>query len=159
MSQISQLELEIQGCQENIRNLQAKRGQLEEAKRQNGMVANETGTYIMNRRSYAGNIHQYNGRTTISKRIAEKIEANYSRTEEINLLNNYDAIDSELKKEIQKIDDEIEAQNEAIRDKQRRIEAIREEERREQERREREQREREQREREENERRRRGTIR
>lgn len=143
MSQISQLELEIQGCQENIRNLQAKRGQLEEAKRQNGMVANETGAYIMNRRSYAGNIHQYNGRTTISKLIAEKIATNYSREEEIKLLNNYDAIESELKKEIQRIDDEIEQQNEAIRAKQRRIDAIREAERREQERREQERRERE----------------
>lgn len=142
MSQISQLELEIQDCQQNIRNLKEKKEKLEDAKRQNGMVANETGAYIANRRSYAGKIHQHNQRTTISKRIAERIEESYSRAEEVKLLNNYDEIHGVLKREIQKIEDEIETQNEAIKAKQRRIEEIKEEQRRERERKERERRER-----------------
>ncbi len=143
MSQISQLELEIRDCQQNIRNLQEKKEKLEDAKRQNGMVANETGAYIANRRSYAGKIHQHNQRTTISKRIAERIEESYSRAEEVKLLNNYDEIEGVLKREIQKIEDEIETQNEAIKAKQRRIAEIKEEQRRERERKERERRERE----------------
>lgn len=143
MSQISQLELEIRDCQQNIRNLKEKKEKLEDAKRQNGMVANETGAYIANRRSYAGKIHQHNQRTTISKRIAERIEESYSRAEEVKLLNNYDEIEGVLKREIQKIEDEIETQNEAIKAKQRRIAEIKEEQRRERERKERERRERE----------------
>ena len=146
MSRISQLEVDIQECQENIRKLQEKEEQLEEAKRQNGVAANETGAYISSRRSYAGNIHQYGRRTTIAKLIATKIEANYSRAEEVKLLCNYDEIEKELTRAIQRIEDEIEEQNRTIRENQRKIEEIREEERRERERREREREERERRE-------------
>lgn len=147
MSKISQLEAEIREYQKNIRDLEEKIEELSEAKRQNGMVANETIGYIGNRRSYTGNIHQYNQKTTISKLIAGRLEANYSRTEEVKLLNNYDEIEKELQRMIQKTEGEIEEQSEMIRRKERQIEEIREEERRERERKERERREREQRER------------
>lgn len=147
MSKISQLEAEIQECQKNIRDLEGKIEELSEAKRQNGVVANETIGYISNRRSYTSNIHQYNQKTTISKLIAGRLEANYSRTEEVKLLNNYDEIEKELQRMIRKTEEEIEEQGEIIRRNERRIEEIREEEKWEREQKERERRERERRER------------
>lgn len=148
MNQINRLETEINECRERIRQLEEEQLNLEEVKRQNGIIANDSQQYVWCRRGYADNFHQYNQKTTISKLIAGKLEEGYSRSEEVKLLDNYDEIEKELQRAIQKIEEEIEDQNEAIRVKQRRMEEIKEEERRERERRERERRERESRERE-----------
>lgn len=148
MSRISQLEVEISRCKEKIRQLKEEQEKLEEVKRQNSTIANNTQQHVSSRRNYANKFHQYNQRTTISKIIAGKLEDSYSMTEEIKLLNNYDEIEKEVQKAIQKIEEEIEEQNDAIGEKQRRIEEIREEERKKREREERERRERERRERE-----------
>lgn len=148
MSQISQLESEINGCRIKIHELETEQENLEEAKRQNGQIANQMQGHVSSRRGYAGKFHQYNNKTTISKLIAGRLENAYSSSEETKLLGNYDEIGIEIQRVIQKIEEEIEEQNNAIIAKQRRIEEIREEERRERERQERERRERERRERE-----------
>ena len=143
MSQISQLESEIDGCQKKIQELEKKQEELEEIKRQNGQIANNIGQYIISRRNYAGKFQQYDGRTTIAKLIAGRMENAYSYTEETKLLGHYDEIDKELRAAIWKLEEEIEEQNTAIRKKQRRIEDIREEERWERARQEREKKEKE----------------
>ena len=146
MSQISQLESEISGCQRKIQELKIEQENLEQVKRQNQEIASQVQQHVSSRRSHAGKFYQYNERSTIAKLIAGKLEDSYSRTEEGKLLGNYDEIEQEVQRAIRRMEEEIEEQEEAIRTKQRRIEEIREEERRERERRERERKEREHRE-------------
>lgn len=148
MSQISQLESEINGCRVKIQELKVEQENLEEARRQNGQIANQMQGHVSSRRGHAGKFHEFNNRTTISKLIAGHLENVYSSSEETKLLGNYDEIGIEIGRAIQKIEEEIEEQNSAITAKQRRIEEIREEERRERERQERERQERERQERE-----------
>lgn len=128
MSRISRLEGEIRECQERIRGLKEEQEKLERGKRQNEEIANTIGQHVSSSRERADIFRQYNQKTTISKLLAEKLEENYSRTEEKKLLGNYDEIEREIQRAIQKIEEEIEEQKRIISQKQRCIEAIREEE-------------------------------
>lgn len=128
MSRISRLEGEIQECQERIRGLKEEQEKLERGKRQNEEIANTIGQHVSSSRERADIFRQYNQKTTISKLLAEKLEENYSRTEEKKLLGNYDEIEREIQRAIQKIEEEIEEQKRIISQKQRCIEEIREEE-------------------------------
>lgn len=128
MSKISRLEGEIRECQERIRGLKEEQEKLERGKRQNEEIANTIGQHVGSSRERADIFRQYNQKTTISKLLAEKLEENYSRTEEKKLLGNYDEIGREIQRAIQKIEEEIEEQKRIISQKQRCIEEIREEE-------------------------------
>lgn len=128
MSRISRLEGEIGECQERIRGLKEEQEKLERGKRQNEEIANTIGQHVSSSRERADIFRQYNQKTTISKLLAEKLEENYSRTEEKKLLGNYDEIEREIQRAIQKIEEGIEEQKRIISQKQRCIEEIREEE-------------------------------
>lgn len=125
MSRISQLEGEIRECQEKIRGLKEEQEKLEKGRRQNEEIANTIGQHVSNSRERADLFRQYNQKTTISKLLAEKLEENYSRTEETKLLGNYDEIDREIQRAIQKIEEEIEEQKCIVSQKQRSMKEIR----------------------------------